>query len=240
MSEAEVHHLKRRMHAGARQKAERGALHHPLPVGLTRQRDGSVILNPDAEVQARLRLIFAKFAELGSARAVRTYLAQEQLLIPARPPRGPARMTRSGRSPRAAPFYASCTTPRMRARRSMGNARLIRRDSASANSRLNSGRFASRMSTRPTSVGRRIWLIANACRRIATSISVTVTACPVRAKPCCRGLSSVGAAGDIWAWGTRAPTAIIRSTAVLPMRATTGERAVKKSVVQASTLRSSS
>jgi DNA invertase Pin-like site-specific DNA recombinase len=90
MSEAEVHHLKRRMHAGARQKAERGALHHPLPVGLTRQRDGSVILNPDAEVQARLRLIFAKFAELGSARAVRTYLVQEQLLIPARPPRGPA------------------------------------------------------------------------------------------------------------------------------------------------------
>jgi DNA invertase Pin-like site-specific DNA recombinase len=89
MSEAEVHHLKRRMHAGARQKAERGALHHPLPVGLTRQRDGSVILNPDAEVQSRLRLIFAKFAELGSARAVRTYLAHEQLLIPARPPRGP-------------------------------------------------------------------------------------------------------------------------------------------------------
>jgi DNA invertase Pin-like site-specific DNA recombinase len=90
MSEAEVHHLKRRLHAGARQKAERGALPHPLPVGLTRQREGSVILNPDAEVQARLRLIFAKFAELGSARAVRTYLVQQQLLIPARPPRGPA------------------------------------------------------------------------------------------------------------------------------------------------------
>lgn len=90
MSEAELHHLKRRMHAGARQKAERGAPQHPLPVGLLRQRDGSVILNPDEEVQARLRLIFAKFDELGSARAVRAYLVQEQLRIPARPPRGPA------------------------------------------------------------------------------------------------------------------------------------------------------
>jgi DNA invertase Pin-like site-specific DNA recombinase len=89
MSEAEVHHLKRRMHAGARQKAERGTLHHHLPVGFTRQRDGSVILNPDAEVQSRLRLIFAKFAELGSAHAVRTYLAREYLRIPTRPPRGP-------------------------------------------------------------------------------------------------------------------------------------------------------
>jgi len=90
MSEAEIHHLKRRMHAGALQKAERGALHHHLPVGFTRQRDGSVILNPDAEVQSRLRLIFTKFAELGSARAVRTYLARAHLLIPACPPHGPA------------------------------------------------------------------------------------------------------------------------------------------------------
>jgi DNA invertase Pin-like site-specific DNA recombinase len=90
MSEAELYHIKQRMHAGARHKAERGELRHPLPVGLVRQRDGSVIFNPDEEVQARLRLIFAKFAELGSARAVREYLLRQQLLIPVRPPRGPA------------------------------------------------------------------------------------------------------------------------------------------------------
>jgi hypothetical protein len=59
-------------------------------VGLERQRDGVVTLNPDEEVQARLRLIFAKFTELGSARAVRTSLAREQLRIPSRPVRGPA------------------------------------------------------------------------------------------------------------------------------------------------------
>jgi DNA invertase Pin-like site-specific DNA recombinase len=90
MSEAELHHLKVRLQAGARQKAERGALHHALPVGLLRQSDGTVILNPDAEVQARVRLIFAKFEDLGSAWAVRDYLAHQGLLVPSRPLHGPA------------------------------------------------------------------------------------------------------------------------------------------------------
>ncbi len=90
MSEAELHNLRLRLQAGARHKAERGELERHLPVGLERQRDGVVTLNPDEEVQARLRLIFAKFTELGSARAVRTSLAREQLRIPSRPVRGPA------------------------------------------------------------------------------------------------------------------------------------------------------
>ena len=59
-------------------------------MGLERQRDGVVTLNPDEEVQARLRLIVAKFTARGSARAVRTSLAREQLRIPSRPVRGPA------------------------------------------------------------------------------------------------------------------------------------------------------
>lgn len=90
MSEAELHHLTVRLQAGARHKAERGELRHALPVGLVRQPDGSVIFHPDEEVQARVRLIFAKFAELGSTWAVRDYLAREQLLVPSRPLRAPA------------------------------------------------------------------------------------------------------------------------------------------------------
>ncbi len=89
MSEAELHHLKMRLHAGARHKAERGELALHLPVGVVRQRDGTVILNPDEEVQARLRLIFAKCIELGRARAVRNSLASKQLRIPSRPVSGP-------------------------------------------------------------------------------------------------------------------------------------------------------
>jgi DNA invertase Pin-like site-specific DNA recombinase len=90
MSEAELHQIKVRLHQGERQKAARGELRLPLPAGLTQGRDGGVTLNPDEEVQARLRLIFAKFRELRSARAVMQYLRYTKLLVPVRPLRGPA------------------------------------------------------------------------------------------------------------------------------------------------------
>jgi DNA invertase Pin-like site-specific DNA recombinase len=90
MSEAERHQLKVRLHAGERQKAERGELSLPLPAGLERQRDGRVILHPDEEVQARVRRVFEKFAELASARAVLRYLQGQHLRLPTRPLSGPA------------------------------------------------------------------------------------------------------------------------------------------------------
>ena len=90
MSEAELHHLKQRMHAGARHKAERGELHQGLPVGLARGFGGEVILNPDEEVQARIRLVFEKFREIRSAGGVMRYLQTVGLPLPARPLRGPA------------------------------------------------------------------------------------------------------------------------------------------------------
>lgn len=90
MSEAELHHLKMRLQAGERLKAERGELRLPLPAGLERQRDGRVILTADEEVQARLRLVFDKFEVLGSARAVLRYLQRQQLPLPTRPLQGPA------------------------------------------------------------------------------------------------------------------------------------------------------
>src|SRR5205085_10943489 len=69
MSEAELHHLKLRLHAGGRNKALRGELRQPLPVGLLRLPSGEVALNPDQEVQTRLRLVFSTFAELAWARS---------------------------------------------------------------------------------------------------------------------------------------------------------------------------
>jgi hypothetical protein len=150
------------------------------------------------------------------------------------------RRTRFGRYPRAAPFYASCTTRRTRARMSMGNARLIQRGSASANCQWSSGRFVYSRCILPTSVGRPIWPIANGYRRIATSIVAMGRACPARGKRYCRALSSVGAAGDIWVWDTLDHRAIIPSIAVRRMHVTTAARAVKKCVVQALTLQLSS
>ncbi len=90
MSEAELHQIKVRLHQGERQKAARGELRMPLPAGLCRGRDGRVVLNLDEEVQARLLLLFAKFRELRSAKAVMRYLQQAGLRLPVRPLRGPA------------------------------------------------------------------------------------------------------------------------------------------------------
>ena len=64
---------------------------------------GTVMLNPDEEVQARLRLVFAKFRELKSAKAVMRYLRRGGLALPVRPLVGPAPhelVWRSANSPR--------------------------------------------------------------------------------------------------------------------------------------------
>lgn len=90
MSEAELHQIKIRLHQGERQKAARGELRLPLPAGLAHNRDGGVTFNPDEEVQERLRLVFAKFRELRSAKAVMRYLRRSSLLLPVRPLHGPA------------------------------------------------------------------------------------------------------------------------------------------------------
>ncbi|WFU14603.1 recombinase family protein [Bradyrhizobium sp. CB3481] len=90
MSEAELHQLRMRLHQGERQKAARGELRLPLPAGLAYDRAGAIVLNPDEEVQARLRLVFAKFRELQSARRVMRYLDRNGLSLPVRPLLGPS------------------------------------------------------------------------------------------------------------------------------------------------------
>ena len=90
MSEAELHQIRMRLHQGERQKAARGDLRLPLPAGLTHSREGGVILTPDEEVQERLRLVFTKFRELRSAKAVMRYLRRAGLVLPVRPIQGPA------------------------------------------------------------------------------------------------------------------------------------------------------
>jgi DNA invertase Pin-like site-specific DNA recombinase len=89
MSEAELHQIHIRLHQGERQKAARGELRIPVPAGLAYDRSGAIILNPDEEVQARLRLVFAKFRELQSARAVMRDLRAHRLPLPVRPLLGP-------------------------------------------------------------------------------------------------------------------------------------------------------
>jgi DNA invertase Pin-like site-specific DNA recombinase len=90
MSEAELHQIRVRLHQGERQKAARGELRLPVPAGLALDRAGAIILNPDEEVRARIQLVFAKFRELQTARAVMRFLRAHGLPLPVRPLLGPS------------------------------------------------------------------------------------------------------------------------------------------------------
>ena len=65
-------------------KAGRGELALPLPVGLERDPSGIVVITPDREVEARLRLVFATFLERRSAQAVLRILLARGLTLPRR------------------------------------------------------------------------------------------------------------------------------------------------------------
>jgi len=67
MSEAELHILKARMRGGVLNKARRGELEMMPPVGLAYQDNGVLGLDPDASIQAALRLVFDTFEHTGSA-----------------------------------------------------------------------------------------------------------------------------------------------------------------------------
>ena len=67
MSEAELHILKARMRGGQLNKARRGELEMCPPVGLIYRIDGTIGLDPDAQVQSAIRLVFGTFERTGSA-----------------------------------------------------------------------------------------------------------------------------------------------------------------------------
>ena len=69
MSEAELHVLKARLQGGIRNKARRGELEVPLPIGLTYHPDGSVVLDPDQSIRSALQMLFDTFRQTTSAAA---------------------------------------------------------------------------------------------------------------------------------------------------------------------------
>jgi DNA invertase Pin-like site-specific DNA recombinase len=84
LSEAELFTLRLRLHAGRWNKARKGLLAFPLPVGYIRGADGGWELDPDAQVRERLEYLFATFQRLGIARAVVRELQALGLTLPAR------------------------------------------------------------------------------------------------------------------------------------------------------------
>ena len=88
MSEAELHVLKARLQGGIRNKARRGELPLPLPIGLVYRSDGEIVLDPDQQIRQSLEWLFATFREAGSAMAVVKRFRSEGLAFPRRIHRG--------------------------------------------------------------------------------------------------------------------------------------------------------
>jgi DNA invertase Pin-like site-specific DNA recombinase len=84
MSEAELHVLKARLHGGLVNKARKGELLIPLPIGFQYDPRGHVVLDPDREVQGSIRLFFETFQRTGSATATVKAFREQGLSFPHR------------------------------------------------------------------------------------------------------------------------------------------------------------
>lgn len=84
LSQAELHFLKARMRGGVLNKARRGELEMPPPIGLLYLPDGSLGIDPDREVQSAIRLVFDTFERTGSAMQTVRYFREEHLRFPRR------------------------------------------------------------------------------------------------------------------------------------------------------------
>jgi DNA invertase Pin-like site-specific DNA recombinase len=84
MAQAELHFLRARLQGGKLNKAKKGELHFPLPVGLCYDTAGDIVLDPDEEVRGAVALVFRLFRQTGSAYAAVQRFAQQGLQFPKR------------------------------------------------------------------------------------------------------------------------------------------------------------
>jgi DNA invertase Pin-like site-specific DNA recombinase len=84
MSQAELHFLRARLQGGKCNKAKKGELHFPLPVGLSYDEQGRIVLDPDEEVRGAITLFFKCFGESGSAYEVVHRFASREIRFPKR------------------------------------------------------------------------------------------------------------------------------------------------------------
>ena len=84
MSEAELHFIRARLVGGLLNKAKRGELRLPLPVGLDRDDDDRIVLCPDEQVRHAIERVIGLWRQLGSARQVVLELISEGQALPRR------------------------------------------------------------------------------------------------------------------------------------------------------------
>ena len=88
MSEAELYVLRARLLGGILNKARRAELKLHLPIGFCYTEDNRVVLDPDKQVQATIKLLFQTFRRTGTASATVRAFRKENILFPRRLSRG--------------------------------------------------------------------------------------------------------------------------------------------------------
>jgi DNA invertase Pin-like site-specific DNA recombinase len=84
MSQAELHFLRARLQGGKRNKAQKGELRSPLPVGFVHDEGGNIVFDPDSQVQHVVRFLFDSFHQTGSAYGVVHRFSKAGLQFPKR------------------------------------------------------------------------------------------------------------------------------------------------------------
>ncbi|HUW63875.1 MAG TPA: recombinase family protein [Spirochaetia bacterium] len=84
MSEAELHFLRSRLIGGKKNKAKKGELRFPLPVGFCYDESGHIQLDPDQGVESAVRNVFSAFKTTGSAFGVVQTFSKNGLMFPKR------------------------------------------------------------------------------------------------------------------------------------------------------------
>lgn len=84
MAQAELHFIRSRLQGGKLNKAKKGELRFPLPVGYVFDEANRIVKDPDEQVREAIELVFNAFLETGSAYGVVHRFARENLLFPKR------------------------------------------------------------------------------------------------------------------------------------------------------------
>jgi len=84
MSQAELHFIRARLLGGKVNKAKKGELRFPLPVGFCYDDQGRIIFDKDEQVRHVVKLLFKVFREKGSAYAVAHYFGGQKIQFPKR------------------------------------------------------------------------------------------------------------------------------------------------------------
>ena len=204
ISEFELGVLRARMLDAARAKAQRGELRISVPIGYIWHREIGLGFDPDLRLQEAIRLIFARFRELGSARQVLLSLRADEVHFP-RPSDGkklvdfdwtPIRY-RNVISVLKNPFYAGVYVVRQEREAHRRSSMAGRARPTVMASRSSNGRSCSRSTTKATSIGRS----SNAIRSNLPPMPMARREERSRAvadEPCWSGYCAVVVAGVAW------------------------------------------